>query len=809
MRPLAYSYGVDEAGFVWRFPRDGRDSPIAQFSLSGVWPQSPGIAQAPRADQRDLLRVAAAVAAADRLSPRQPASAKQTERQLYWQRDLRLRIAVESPERWRSAARLATDVLDYLTADRWELEFESLSRPFVQVPLAIASEETASEVALFSGGLDSAAGPLAREDGEPGLAAVSVCGTPVRAAAQRSVIDYLRTQGLKLRWIPVEHQLRREAAWGGLKEMPQRGRGFLFLAVGAVVASILRAKRLLVYETGVGALNLRPAAGQVAAQTTRAVHPRTLLLIERLFPRILGESIPIELPFLFRTKKEVCRSLGLRLPRVASITMSCDEGEGHKAESMQHCGICTSCLFRRVALHGTPDPTRYRSTASRSRNGYDVAVFEMLALRIQRWNHGFVDLLDADPDAGDAVLYAARFGKAPKRCGLPWWELSSAIQPRSRSSSPPVARKYYLHHYETKRSKVLSSRELGRRVAAARRRAGLTQSDAAQRISMARTTLVAIEKGERALSSAELVRLAAALGIEVHDLVGAQHVDREASPRFRLPSTSKVQAQALSEAVERLRRMACKYAELERIHEIVRSPAPLEALRTYQAVAAPSAASAATAGRDAALTVRSLFGLGDEPALDLERRFESEAGLRIFHPEEMPSGLSAILLWGDDLGACVALNPAHPHTRRRWSLVHEVGHFLRDRELGDVYEDDEYAGSRAASEVFSDTLAGVFLMPESGVARRFAEIGRVNGRFTARDLAALASVFQVAFRAMAQRLEELKLLPKGTYERIRASGLRPTQMAPEHARGAPPRTPIFPPRYVELRCPRVREGTHY
>lgn len=315
---------------------------------------------------------------------------------------------------------------------------------------------------------------------------------------------------------------------------------------------------------------------------------------------------------------------------------------------------------------------------------------------------------------------------------------------------------------------------------------------------MARTTLVAIEKGERALSNAELVRLAAALGTEVHELVRAHHVDGEASPRFRLPSTSGVQAQALSAAVERLRRLANKYAELERIHEIVRSPAPLEALRTYQAAATPSAVSASTAGREAAITVRALFGLGDEPALDVERRFESEAGLRIFHPEEMPGALSAILLWGDELGACVAINPAHPHTRRRWSLLHEVGHFLRDRELGDVYEDDEYAGSKAASEVFSDTFAGVFLMPESGVARRFAEISRVNGRFTARDLAALASDFEVAFRAMAQRLEELKLLPKGTYEQIRTSRLRPTQIAPEHAPGSRLRPKVFPPRYVDL-----------
>lgn len=376
---------------------------------------------------------------------------------------------------------------------------------------------------------------------------------------------------------------------------------------------------------------------------------------------------------------------------------------------------------------------------------------------------------------------------------MKWTETSSpALVPHDSWS--------FGHPRQAERPSVLSSRELGRRIGAARRGAGLTQVDIAERLSMARTTLVAIEKGERPLSNAELVRLAAALGVQVHQLVREQHVEGETSPRFRLPTVSKVQPAALSAAVENLRRMASKYADLERVHGIVRPPAPLEALRTYQAAVTSSAVSAATAGRDAAITVRAVLGLGDEPALEIERRFESEAGLRIFHPDDMPAELSAVLLWGDELGACVAINPSHPSPRRRWSVAHEVGHFLRDREAGDVYEDDEHSRSKAASEVFSDKFAAAFLMPEAGVARRFAEISRVNGRFTARDIGALASSFQVSLRAMAYRLEELKLLPRGTYERVRASGLPPSGIPSERktvgARGRRPDT--FPLRYVEL-----------
>jgi Zn-dependent peptidase ImmA (M78 family) len=310
---------------------------------------------------------------------------------------------------------------------------------------------------------------------------------------------------------------------------------------------------------------------------------------------------------------------------------------------------------------------------------------------------------------------------------------------------------------------------------------------------------VAIEKGERAFSNADLVRLAGIYGIQVHALVREQYVEGEASPRFRVPSRSKIPQAVLSEAVDTLRRMGTKYAELERLHGIVRPPAPLEALRTYQDTGVPSGVQPALAGREAALTVRGLLGLGDEPAREIERRLESEAGFRIFHLKDMPAGLSAILLWSDELGACVAINPSHPLPRRRWSLAHEAGHFLRDREAGDVYEEEGGSPSKEASEVFADAFAAAFLIPENGVARRFAEMSRVNARFTPRDLLALASSFEVSFRAMAERLEELKLLPRGTYERIRVSGLRPSGIEPEGAiQVARERPPVLPLRYIEL-----------
>src|ERR1700739_3985359 len=63
-------------------------------------------------------------------------------------------------------------------------------------------------------------------------------------------------------------------------------------------------------------------------------------------------------------------------------------------------------------------------------------------------------------------------------------------------------------------------RGLGSRLQDARRSAGLTQPAVADRMEMARTTIVAIEKGERRITPAELIRLAKLYHRHVSDFVG-------------------------------------------------------------------------------------------------------------------------------------------------------------------------------------------------------------------------------------------------------------------------------------------------
>ena len=98
---------------------------------------------------------------------------------------------------------------------------------------------------------------------------------------------------------------------------------------------------------------------------------------------------------------------------------------------------------------------------------------------------------------------------------------------------------------------LLDPHVLGQRLQEARRAAGLTQEAVAAPMDMARTTVVAIEKGERRLTPEELIRFAKAYGRQVSDFVGRTIVARGLRLSFvpsngekskRIPSTNRLRS---------------------------------------------------------------------------------------------------------------------------------------------------------------------------------------------------------------------------------------------------------------------------
>jgi 7-cyano-7-deazaguanine synthase in queuosine biosynthesis len=367
-------------------------------------------------EERDLLRVMAAVLDADRLSPRRPRRGGRLERDIAWQRRLNLCLEVEAPERWTGAASLLIQLLSFMTDDAWHIEFVGCKGGIgVQQVLPFERFDEIGEVALFSGGLDSVAGLQARSNASRGkLLAVSACGNGVLGTTQRAGLAALDKQGVSARWLKLDHQLRGANRSRNSMESSQRSRGLLFLAMGAVAASRLQHATFSVYETGIGCINLPTSAAQVGAQGTRAMHPRTLALFNQLLQLVLDFPPRVVVPYFLHTKGELCGLVGSALPALASVSMSCDEGDGHKTDAMLHCGLCTSCLFRRISLNATGhhDQTKYRDIATRRHGTYEISAFENHAAQLAACR-SFDDLLDIDPDVSFSTEFP--FSDAPAR----------------------------------------------------------------------------------------------------------------------------------------------------------------------------------------------------------------------------------------------------------------------------------------------------------------------------------------------------------------------------------------------------------
>src|SRR6266581_1493815 len=103
------------------------------------------------------------------------------------------------------------------------------------------------------------------------------------------------------------------------------------------------------------------------------------------------------------------------------------------------------------------------------------------------------------------------------------------------------------------------SNVLGRRLQAARQEKGVTQADAAATLGMARTTLVAIEKGDRRVRPNELVALAQLYGRQVNELLRSTPPNEALSAQFRLALTAAPESSALESLIAELQSLAEDY----------------------------------------------------------------------------------------------------------------------------------------------------------------------------------------------------------------------------------------------------------
>ena len=300
--------------------------------------------------------------------------------------------------------------------------------------------------------------------------------------------------------------------------------------------------------------------------------------------------------------------------------------------------------------------------------------------------------------------------------------------------------------------------DVGRRLRIARETAGLTQERAAANIEVARTTLVAMEKGQRVVRAAELLPLARLYGTSVNALLRQESVYVDLVPRFRkLPECKDG---ASNKAVRLLADLVRAEVELENMLGVTHH-------RDYPPQRPLLPGDVRAQADSDATELRQKLGLGPAPVRDLMSMLELDLGIRVY-VRRLDAHVAGLFAYDEQVGACILLNANHPRERRVQSAAHELGHFVSTRLVPDVAHDGKTENSR--EERYANAFGRAFLTPARTVMQRFRDMTQGASRLTRRHVILLAHAFGISREAMVRRLEELNLTKSGTWDWFRANG---------------------------------------
>jgi hypothetical protein len=286
----------------------------------------------------DALLVAAAVEFADRTVRRTA---------YVWERQIELRVPVHDVLHWSGRAVAATlhDALGFLTGDRWHVTFyertHAADRP-QQVTLNLPSGVSA--VIPYSNGLDSCAvaGLMARELGSSlvriRLGSVSSDGE-----------DHDRE---RQPFTAVPYKVRADGT--AFVESSARSRGFKFALISGLAAYLAHAQRIIVPESGQGALGPSLVPVGQAYEDYRS-HPLFTTRMEAFLTALLGTKARFEFPRLWQTKGETLRQfVDESGDGKWAATWSCWRQNRHVSVDgrRRQCGVCAACMLRRMSVHG-------------------------------------------------------------------------------------------------------------------------------------------------------------------------------------------------------------------------------------------------------------------------------------------------------------------------------------------------------------------------------------------------------------------------------------------------------------------------
>lgn len=297
---------------------------------------------------------------------------------------------------------------------------------------------------------------------------------------------------------------------------------------------------------------------------------------------------------------------------------------------------------------------------------------------------------------------------------------------------------------------------IGEAIRRARRALRMTQQQLAEAVELpAPQTVSSIERGEREVKAAELVRLARALHRSVDELLGLE--TRSDVRVLWRRGTEQASVEREAKLVERARR----YALIEKWS----NASPADELPEYELNLSDQTwldrFGYAEVGRLAPRLGR-VLDLGSRPAASLQAVLEERFGLKLFF-EELGEEESAACTRGD-FGFAVLMNAREAPWRRNFNLAHELFHLVTWSSFQRAWPEGQEPATFATVEKLANAFASHLLLPATELESQF-NLRFPNGETNDIDLIELAREFGVSTEALLWRL---KLLGKLTQKEVEA-----------------------------------------
>ena len=328
---------------------------------------------------------------------------------------------------------------------------------------------------------------------------------------------------------------------------------------------------------------------------------------------------------------------------------------------------------------------------------------------------------------------------------------------------------------------TLTQEAIGLRLKEARENIRLTQEEAAQTVTLDRTALVKIEKGIRAVTSTELMRLARLYRRDLSELLTETPLQEDPFTILGriaendAPDTQGPVATALEQLKEAVRLEGFLGGSLR--------PHP----PTYQFDAPHNYEEAIEQGKEVAILERRRLSLGDNALPDAAQIIAKQGIWTAAVP--LPEKTSGLFVAHPRYGLAIFVNQSHRRARRRFSYAHEYAHALLDR--GRSTEPTTADNAKTFSEKRANAFASEFLMPADGVTEALERMRKGGSsrtsswtydvfsdfyvhdearndasavRISVHDVAFLAHEFRVSYEMAAIRLKDLDCIRKSTLD---------------------------------------------